>query len=249
MRKYLALAIAGAMTVGVVSFATADESIQTEVGKVKPTKLDKKKHKNVKFVNTITTFDEPGKQQPKSAQRTILDLSKNLKFNNKKWPYCKSDAAGLETAATVADAKKVCGKKSIVSEDKGSTANVRVDLGPGNNPLLLDIQVVAFNENGNKLLLYSKPQGDSAQIPASILVGKLKKSKSGSKYGKALDVTIPPLAAGAISFFEVTIPKSKYIQGRCKSKKMWFQAQTFFTDGTSTTDDYSKKCKQKKKKK
>ena len=64
-----------------------------------------------------------------------------------------------------------------------------------------------------------------AGIPASILVGKLKKSKSGKKYGKALDVTIPPLAAGAISFFEVTIKKSKYIQARCKSKKMYFQAR------------------------
>jgi len=247
MRKFIALAIAGAMTVGVVSFATADESIQTEVGKVSPTKLPKKKHKNVKFVNTITTFNVPGTNQPPSANRTILDLSKNLKFNNKKWPYCKTDAAGLELAATVEDAKKLCGKKSAVSEDSGSTANVRVDLGPGNEPLVLDIQVVAFNENGNKLLLYSKPIGDSSGIPASILVGKLKKSKSGKKYGKALDVTIPPLAAGAISFFEVTIPKSKYIQGRCKSKKMYFQAETFFDGGTSTKDDYFKKCKPKKK--
>jgi len=247
MRKFLALAIAGAMTVGLVSFATADESIQTEVGKVSPTKLSKKKYKNVKFVNTITTSDAPGTNQPPKAQRTILDLSKNLKFNNKKTPYCKTDAAGLETAATVEDAKNICGKKSVVSEDKGSTANVRVDLGPVNPPIVLDIQVVAFNENGNKLLLYSKPVGDSAQIPASILVGKLKKSKSGKKYGKALDVTIPPLAAGAISFFEVTIPKSKYIQGRCKSKKMYFQAETFFEGGTSTKDSYFRKCKQKKK--
>jgi hypothetical protein len=246
MRKFLALAIAGAMTVGVVSFATADESIQTEVGKVKPTKLSKKKFKNAKFVNTITTFDVPGTNQPPSANRTILDLSKNLKFNNKKWPYCKTDEAGLETAATVADAKKVCGKKSVVSEDKGSTANVRVDLGPMNEPLVLDIQVVAFNEQGNKLLLFSKPIGDSSGIPASILIGKLKNSKSGGKYGKALDVTIPPLAAGAISFFKVTIPKSKYVQARCKSKKMWFQAETFFDGGTSTKDSYVKKCKQKK---
>jgi hypothetical protein len=247
MRKFMALAIAGAMTVGVVSFATAGEETQTEVGKVTPTKLDKKKHKNVKFVNTITTFNAPGTNQPPSANRTILDLSKNLKFNNKKWPYCKTDAAGLELAASVEDAKELCGKKSVVSQDSGSTANVRVDLGPGSEPLLLDIQVVAFNENGNKLLLYSKPVGDSQGIPASILVGKLKKSKSGKKYGKALDVTIPPLAAGAISFFEVTIPKSKYIQGRCKSKKMYFQAETFFDGGTSTKDDYFRKCKPKKK--
>jgi len=247
MRKFLALAIAGAMTVGVVSFATADESIQTEVGKVSPTKLSKKTYKNVKFVNTITTQNVPGTNQPPSANRTILDLSKNLKFNNKKTPYCKTDEAGLELAATTDDAKQVCGKKSLVSQDSGSTAQVRVDQGPMAPPLEIPVQVLAFNENGNKLLLFSKPQDPFAGIPASILVGKLKKSKSGKKYGKALDVTIPPLAAGAISFFEVTIPKSKYIQGRCKSKKMYFQAETFFDGGTSTKDSYFKKCKQKKK--
>ena len=94
MRKFLALAIAGAMTVGVVSFATADESIQTEVGKVSPTKLSKKKYKNVKFVNTITTFNVPGTNQPPSANRTILDLSKNLKFNNKKVPVLQDRRGG-----------------------------------------------------------------------------------------------------------------------------------------------------------
>jgi hypothetical protein len=245
MRKFLALAIAGAMTVGVVSFATADESIQTEVGKVSPKKLSKKKYKNVKFVNTIKPSDVPGTNQPPSANRTILDLSKNLKFNNKKTPYCKTDAAGLELAATVNDAKKACGKKSQVSQDSGSNAEVRVDQGAA-PPLVIAIDVLAFNENGNKLLLYSKPTGAFVGIPASILVGKLKKSKSGKKYGKALDVTIPPLAAGAISSFKVTIPKSKYVQGRCKSKKMYFQAETFFDGGTSTKDSYFKKCKKKK---
>jgi len=254
MRKFIALAIAGAMTVGVVSFATADESIQTEVGKVSPTKLPKKKHKNVKFVNTITTFNVPGTNQPPSANRTILDLSKNLKFNNKKWPYCKTDAAGLELAATVDDAKKLCGKKSIVSQDSGSTANVRVDLGPGNEPLLLDIQVVAFNENGNKLLLYSKPVGPASGIPASILVGKLKKaSKVGGRppgsstkgFKQSLDVSIPPLAAGAISLFKVTIEKSKYIKARCKPRRMKFQATTFFSNAAPTSDGFSFGCKPK----
>jgi len=246
MRKFLALAIAGAMTVGVVSFATADESIQTEVGKVSPTKLSKKTYKNVKFVNTITTQNVPGTNQPPSANRTILDLSKNLKFNNKKTPYCKTDEAGLELAATTDDAKQVCGKKSLVSQDSGSTAQVRVDQGPMAPPLEIPVQVLAFNENGNKLLLFSKPQDPFAGIPASILVGKLKKSKSGKKYGKALDVTIPPLAAGAINFFEVTVKKSKYIQAKCKPKKMTFQATTFFSDAPTSSDTHTVKCKPKK---
>jgi hypothetical protein len=246
MRKYLALIVVGALTFGVVSFATAGEETQIEEASVKPKKLPKKKHKNIKYVNTITTFPEAATGQPKSAQRTILDFPKQFKINHKKVPYCKTDAAGLEGAATTQDAIAMCGKKSRVSDPKGSSAQVMVGTGPGSAPIIIDVDVTGFNENGKKLLLYSKPTGDAAGIPASILVGKLKKSKSGKKHKQALDVAIPPLAAGAISFFEVTIPKSKYVQAKCKPKKMTWQAQTFFTDGTSTTDDYSMKCKVKR---
>ena len=247
MRKYLALMIVGALSFGVVSFATAGEETQTEVGKVTPSKLSKKKHQNVKFVNTITTFPEADTGQPKSAERTILDLAKQFKLNTSKVATCDTDEAGLESAATTDDAIAACGKDSLVSDPKGSSAQVMIGRGPGAEPIIIDVDVSAFNEEGPKLLLYSKPTGDASGIPASILVGKLVKSKSGKAYKQALDVTIPPLAAGAISFFEVTIKKSKYIQAKCKPKKMQWQATTFFTDGTQTSDDYSQKCKPKKK--
>ena len=246
MRKFLALIIVGAFSLGVVSFAIAGEETQTENGKVTPNKLSKKKPQNVKFVNTIVTFPEADTGQPKSAERTILDLPKQFKINNKKVAYCKTDEAGLESAATTEDAVAACGSKSQVSDPKGSSAQVMIGRGPGADPIIIDVEVTAFNENGNKMLLYSKPTGDASGIPASILVGKLKKSKSGKKYDKTLDVSIPPLAAGAISFFEVTIKKSKYIQAKCKPKKLQWQAQTFFTDGTDTTDTATQKCKPKK---
>lgn len=268
MRKFLALAIVGALTFGVVNLATAGEETQTEVGKIKPTKLPKKGVKNVKYVNTITTFNEPGKNQPKSANRTILDLPKQFKLNNKKFKTCKTDESGLEQAATTDDAVKACGKKSLVSDPKGSSAQVTVDF--GTSSAIIDVEVSAFNESGNKLLLYSKPTGAGAGIAASILVGKLKKANkvagrpsgvSTKGFKQSLDVTIPPLAAGAISFFEVTIPKNKtvkkgkgkkakkvsYIQAKCKPKNVKWQATTFFTDGSNTTDDHVQKCKQKKK--
>ncbi len=60
-------------------------------------------------------------------------------------------------------------------------------------------------------------------------------------------MTIPPLAAGAISFFEVTVKKSKYIQAKCKPKKMTFQATTFFADAPKSSDTHTIKCKPKKK--
>ncbi len=64
-------------------------------------------------------------------------------------------------------------------------------------------------------------------------------------------MTIPPLAAGAISSFKVTIPKSKYVQARCKSKKTTIAATSYFSTGSipKSTDDYTVKCKQKKSKK
>jgi hypothetical protein len=174
----------------------------------------------------------------------VLDLPKQFKINNKKFPYCKTDEAGLQAAPTVAAAKQACGKKSAVSSDAGSSAQVRI--GSATGATTIDVDVVAFNENGNKLLLYSKPTGTFSGIAASILVGKLKDSKSGRAYGKALDVKIPPLSAGAISFFKVTIPKSKYIQAKCKPKKLKAQATTTFSNAPKSSDTHAVKCKPKR---
>ena len=246
MRKsaILVCAALAALLVGAVGFATADESVQTEQAKVTPSKLPKKGNKNIKLTNTIVTKDAPGTFQPPSANRTVLDLPKQVKINTKSVPYCKTTPDGLASAATVADAKKACGKKSQVSDDKKSSAQVRVGSAVGATTIPVD--VVAFNENGKKLILYSKPTGAFSSIAASILVGKLKESKSGKAYDKALDVTIPKLAAGAISFFEVTIPKSKYIMAKCNNTTVKAQATTYFDDGAKTTDDHSVKCKGKK---
>ena len=256
MRKYLALVVMAALGFGLVNFANAGAETQTEEAKVKPKKLPKKKAKKIKYVNTITTFPETDTGQPKSATRTILDLPKQFKFKNRKWAKCKSDAAGLETAATTEDAIAACGKRSRVSSPKGSSAQVMVGTGPDSDPIIVDVDVTAFNENGNKLLLYSKPTGAASGIAASILVGKLKRfgkvkgrpaeAKKGKRaYKKSLDVDVPPVAAGAISFFEVTIPKRGYIKAKCKPKKMKWQATTFFEDGTTTTDTDKQKCKPK----
>lgn len=244
MKKILALALTCAIAFGVVSLASAGEETQKEEFTIKPTKLSKKTPQNIKFVNTITTSDLPdGSNQPPKATRTVLDLPKQFKVNNKKFDYCKTDETGLNQAATVADAKQACGSKSIVSDDAGSNAQVRVGSPAG--ATTIDIDVVAFNENGNKLLLYAKPNGAFSGIAASVLVGKLKDSKAGSAYGKSLDVTIPPLSAGAISLFKVTFPKSKYIQAKCKPKTLKLQTTTTFSNAPTSSDTHSVKCKVK----
>lgn len=249
MRKILALALTGAIAVGVVSSAAADESVQKEEFTMSPTKLSKKKFSNIEYMNLITTSDKPdGSNQPPTATRTVVSYSPNFKFNYTKFPYCKVDNAQLATAPDSASAKQLCGKGSNVSDDKGSNAEVRVGSPVGATTIPVD--VVAFNVKNSQLYLYSKPTGNFSSIGATVLVGKLKDSKM-KGYGKDLDVTIPSLAAGAISLFRVTIPKSKYVQARCKSKTTTLAATTYFSNGTvpKSTDTASVKCKQKKSKK
>lgn len=230
MRKILALVLTGALAIGMVSMASAGEEQQKEDFTISG-KFSKKKFKNAELVNLITTSNAPGSTQPPDADRTVVDWGKQFKFNNKSWPTCKVDQAQIENTTTE-QAIKACGKKSVVSDASGSSATISVG-----GVLQIDVLVTAFNAKNNVLLLHSKPIGDAAGIPPSILVGKLKNSKAGSKYGKALDVSIPELTAGGIAEFLVTIPKSEYVQIKCKPSKVYVQATTTFGDGTEQTSD------------
>ena len=247
MKRILALILTGAVAFGIVGIANAGEEVQDVEFSIGPTKLSTKKPQNIEWTVSLTTFDRTdGSNQPPSAQRTLLDLPKQFTLNNKDWPYCKTDEAGLQQAPTVEDAKAACGQKSVVSVDSGSMAEVTVGDANPDHVVKIDVDVVAFNEKGDKIYLYSKPTGVFSGISASILVGKLKDSKAGSAYKKALDVTVPPLSAGAISFFQVTIAKSEYIQATCKPEKLKLKATQYFTNAPSTTDTPSVTCKPKK---
>lgn len=258
MKKVLALVLTGVLALGVTAtVANAGEETQTEEFSFSPKKLDKKKPKNIQFINTITTPDNPDLGQPPSAQRTVLDLPKQFKLNYKKFPTCAGSEAELQAATTPDEAREVCGKKSQVSRDEGSSAVVRTNLPPP-LPSVIDVEVLAFNADNASLYLWSKPQGEAQGVAASLLVGQLKKfsqvqgmNRPSGPYKQSLDVAIPQLAAGAIAFFEVEIPKSKYIQAKCKPKTLKAQATTQFSNGdvAQSTDDYSANCKPKKKKK
>jgi hypothetical protein len=125
----------------------------------------------------------------------------------------------------------------------GTSAWVTVDFGPVTGQV--PVQVTAMNGNKKKtLFLHSyAPSANNT----SVLVGKLKKGPKG--YGDQLDVTIPPLLAGAISRFTTTVKAGKYVQARCKTKSEKWQAITKYNNHADTTDDYTSTCKQKKKKK
>jgi len=261
MRKYLILVVAALVSaLAIPTIAQADD-IQSITGSLTPTKRDKKKFKPGQIYVEILTQDmgEGTKpNQPPSATNTKVNFPTNAKFNPGAVPKCKVSSGDLELT-TSQQAIDKCGKKSVVSikstmpEDPpgrnhatGTSAWVTVDFGPVTGQV--PVQVTAFNgkENGTLYLHSYAPSANNT----SILVGKLKTGKKAPKgYGSQLDVTVPPLLAGAISRFTTTVKSGKYVTARCKSKKEKWQAITTYSNHATTTDDYESTCKQKKSKK
>jgi hypothetical protein len=261
MRKYLIAAVAVIISaLALTSIAQADP-IQSITAKLTPEKRSKKKFKPAKiYVEILTgpnTTDPTSPEQPPSAFNTKVNFPKNSKFDTKAVPKCKGTEAQLQNTTTD-QAKNVCGSGSIVSKGSttptgpehttGTSAWVTVDLpGPGTT-LGVPVVVTAFNGT-KKDTLFLHSRADSVNN-TSVLVGKLKTGKKAPKgYGAQLDVTIPPLLAGAISRFTTTVKKGKYVQARCKTKNEKWQAITSYNNHPQTTDDYTSKCKQKKGKK
>jgi hypothetical protein len=252
MRKFIALVIASAVAIGIVNFAVADENVQTIEGKITPKKLDKKKYKPAKlFVDVETKVDrqsDPNADQPPSANRTIVDFPKNLKFNTDAVKHCKVEAKPGEPdpldGTTTEQAKQLCGSKSVVSVDPTS-AHVTVDLDP-NSPdsptIPVDVTVTAFNGKKDNTIYLHARTNPPFNI-TSVLIGKLKKGPSG--YGSSLDVNIEPLQAGSIDSFITTVKNGKYVQARCKSKTNNWRATTYFTNHPSVQDEFQSKCTQK----
>lgn len=249
MRKYVILAMAALASMVMASFAQADD-IQSITAKITPTKLDKKKYEGAQIFVEIKTMNNTGASvnadQPPSATKTIVDFTKNLKFDTEAVPNCAGTEAELQNTTTDA-AKEICGSKSIVSVAKGTSAHVTIDSNPtlpGSAPIPIDVVVTAFNgTNPNTIFLHAR--ADAANN-TSVLVGKLGKGRS-SAYGNSLVVTIPPLLAGAIDDFKTTVKNGNYVQARCKSKTNQFRVEATFTNFTSpkATDTTSTKCTQK----
>jgi hypothetical protein len=259
MRKYLILAVAAIVScLAFTSIAQADD-IQSITAKLTPKKLSKKSYKPAKIYIEILTGPNTGApvnpEQPPSATNTKVNFPANMKFDTKKAPKCKGTAEQLQANTTTAQAKQICGNKSIVSKGSktptgpehttGTSAWVTVDLPGDGTTLGVPVVVTAFN-GAKKNSIYLHARADSVNN-TTVLVGKIKKGPKG--YGKQLNVTIPPLLAGAISRFTTTVKSGKYVQARCKTKNQKFQAVTTYTNHPKTTDDFTSKCQQKKKKK
>ncbi len=260
MRK-IATLIVGVFvaSLAMVAVAQADD-IQSITANLTPSKRSAKKFKPAQiYVEILTadnTSDPTAPEQAPKATNTKVDFPKNAKFDPTAVPKCKVSADALDSTSTQS-AIDMCGSKSIVSvgsepetttpgHTTGTSAWVTIDQpGPGTT-LELPVVVTAFNgKQKNSLYLHARA---NLLGVTTVLLGKLKSGKKAPKgYGSQLDVTIPPLALGSITRFTTTVKKGKYVQGRCKSKNMKFQAITTFSNYTpaTVTDDYSTKCKQK----
>jgi hypothetical protein len=253
MRKYVIAAVVALVSALTLTGVAQADPIQTITGKLTPQKRSAKKYKPAKIYVEIITQDNPGQKQPPSAFNTKVNFPKNIKFDQKAVPRCKATEAQLQATSTEA-ATKLCGPKSIVSKGSklptsaghqgGSSAWVVIGPTPTSTPVDVPVRVTAFNgTKKNTLYLHSRAE---ALGVTSVLVGKLKTGKKAPKgYGSQLDVTIPPLALGAIRRFTTTVKAGKYVQARCKTKNEKWQAISEYNNHPKTTDDYSTTCKKK----
>src|SRR5690606_12150513 len=94
-----------------IAAATADQNDAKVVGKVGPSKLDKKKFKPVNLKLGVENSSDwiTGVQQNPASE--LIRVSKNVKINLNKRPRCK---AALPNGIPTNEARKRCSKKSVL---------------------------------------------------------------------------------------------------------------------------------------
>lgn len=215
--------------------AAATQTIEAQVGGKEKPKADKKKFKGTTIYVKTTTADaaDPAAMPPKASRAVINFPKSNMKFDPGAAPGC----AQSQIANTTTDAAKAACGSSQVGSGKASAA---LPFGTGGTRQDFPVTVTAFNNgDADGILLHSR--AEAPLNTTTVLVGTLQ--------GTTLDVAIPPLGGGvgAISSFETTVKKGKYVQFRCKKKSFKYTSTFTYTDTPSASAEDSQKCKQKKK--
>ena len=231
-----ALGLIAALAVsGVAISAPANQTLDVKVTKKTKPKLDKKKFKGTEIEVTTTTSDQanPSGIPPKANRAVLVFDKKNMKFDPKAAPGC--DPNSIENTTTEA-AKAACGSAQVGDGD----AIAALPFGPGGTRQDFPAVVTAFNDGTQSgILLHSRVNALGTTV---VLKGSLK--------GTTLDVTVPPLGGGvgAIAQFHTIVKEGKYVQVRCKRKKIKTTSTFSFNDAPDATATSTQKCKQKKKK-
>ena len=251
MPKYLICAAVAVASLAIAALTQADEPIQTLDATISPTKLDKTKFKSAELGIDIRTKPNSSAQtnqdQPPNASRTVVDFPKNLKIDTSAVAPCNGTPDQLEGTSTQT-AIDICGKKSIISVPEKTSAHVTADINPAvadpNATFAIPVVLTAFNGSKPNTLIFHN-RADSVNT-TTILNEKLQKSKD-KQYGTSLITNIPPVTAGGVDDFMVTIKKGTIVSARCKSKSSQFRITSTFPDldpptVTSTTNS---SCTQK----
>ena len=192
----------------------------------------------------------------------MVDFPRDFAFRTRGVPQCDPNSPGFGTSTTAA-AVAACGPSQIRTGRAnlaGAVAGVTA-------------VVTAFNGTTPAgfptVLLHSRTTAGTT----TVLIGTLRVSDQGTKFGNVLDVVVPILPLGfVITKFETTIPKKVvkkavkkkvnprtgkvirkakpaqfYISARCSTNTWDFQARSTYTDGVpSTVASTTAACKAKK---
>jgi hypothetical protein len=227
----LTLAVFG-ITAGSAIALTPVQTIDGVLGGKATPKFDKKRFKktSVEVTTTTSDADNPAGMPPKAVKAEIKFDKKDMKFDTKAAKGCDPNA--IENTSTEA-ALSACGSAKVGS----GSATAALPFGAGGTRQDFPAVVTAFNRSDAKgILLHSRVDSLGTTV---VLKGSLT--------GTNLSIDIPPLGGGvgAISEFNSKIKKGKYVQGRCKSKKIKYQGTFTFSDAPSATATDKQKCKRK----
>jgi hypothetical protein len=225
--------VAGLALAGTAMAKTAVITVDGQVGGKEKPKFEKKKFKGTGIVVNTTTADadDPAGLPPKVHTSVVKFDKKNIRFDSDAVPGCDpAQIAGATTEGAIA----AC--PDAVTGD--GLAVVNLPFGVGGTRQDFDAVVTGFNRLDEPgILLHSRV---SALQTTTLLTSVLK--------GSTLTVTVPPIAggAGASSVFNTSVKAGKYVQARCKSKKIKYKETFSFTDAPDATASDIQKCRQKK---
>lgn len=225
--------VAGFAITGSAVAKTAVITVDGQVGGKETPKFDKKKFKGTGIVVNTTTADaeNPAGLPPKVTQSVVEFDKKNVRFDPDAVPGCDpSQIAGTTTEEAIA----AC--PDAVTGD--GLAVVNLPFGVGGSRQDFDAVVTGFNRLDEPgILLHSRV---TSLQTTTLLTSVLK--------GTTLTVTVPPIAggAGASSVFNTSVKAGKYVQARCKNKKITYEETFSFTDAPDATASDQQSCKQKK---
>ena len=235
-RKVVALGLAATVAFAGVAMATsADDNDAGVIGNVAPKKLPKLKYKPIALKLGVTNSNNwiTGTQQ--NPETELIRLSKNIRVNLAKAPRCSEE---FGNGTPVDFARDQCPPRSYLGGGNGEVT------APGPTPLPIEKIAVMNGPGKNEVQLVTESSALGAGAPTipGKIVGANKRG-----YGKALRVNAPETGALLITKFQATLLKARrVVTARCKPRKIKFQRNVTYKDGSSESVTKTMRCKVKR---